>query len=121
MELDKPAGAREGGDDAHEHGDIPAPAPTPAPTSGDMPGMDMPADSSEHGDASEHGDTGGHGDAGGHGTATEPTTERPLVPVLGTFGGGTAAVMLTAGLMRRKDRERLQVRQAARAARRSAK
>lgn len=108
MDMDKPAGA--GGHGATA-------SPTKAPTSGDMPGMDMPADSSGHGDAPGA----DAGEAGGHGEAPEPPANRPLLPVLGTFGGGTAAVMLTAGLMRRKDREHLQVRQAARAARRSAK
>jgi len=86
--------------------------------------IDKPAGAPAHGDA--EGDAGGHGDAaegdaGGHGDAAEPAPERPLLPVLSTFGGGTAAVMVAAGMMRRKDRERLKVRQAARAARKSAK
>ena len=64
-----------------------SPEPTiPADMPPDMPGMDMPGDS--HG----HDDTTG---AAGH---------RPLTPVLGTFGGATSAVLLTAGLLRRKDR-----------------
>jgi hypothetical protein len=100
MEMDKPAGA-------HDHGATAS--PTQAPASGDMPGMDMSGDGS--------GSAGAHQ----HGAATGPVTPKPLVPVLGTFGGGTAAVMLTAGILRRKDRERLQVRQAARGARRSGK
>jgi hypothetical protein len=100
MEMDKPAGA-------HDHGATGS--PTQAPESGDMPGMDMSGDGSGSAGAHEHG------------AATGPVTPKPLVPVLGAFGGGTAAVMLTAGMMRRKDRERLQVRQAARAARRSSK
>jgi hypothetical protein len=97
MEMDKPAGAPESG--AHEHG---APgSPTQDETSGDMPGMDMSGEGSEP--------SGGHE----HGASTEPVTKKPLVPVLGTFGGGTAAVMLTAAVMRRKDREHLETRRAA--------
>jgi len=34
--------------------------------------------------------------------------------VLGTFGGGTAAVLLTAGMMRRKDRAANLIKKAAR-------
>ena len=97
----------------HEHGsagDSPAkadqhgsagdsPAKADEHGSGEMPGMDMPGDSGEHGDA------------------PAADVQRPLVPVLGAFGGGTAAVLLTAGMMRSKDRKRLQARQAARAAR----
>jgi hypothetical protein len=45
----------------------------------DMPGMDMSGSST--------------------GSAA-----RPLAPVLGTFGAATAAVLLAAGTMRRKDR-----------------
>jgi len=51
-----------------------------------MPGMDMT------------------GDSHGHGSEAEADTKRPLAPVLGTFGGGSAAVLLTAGMLRRKDR-----------------
>jgi len=51
-----------------------------------MPGMDMPGMDHEHGSTAE---------------SAQP---RPLVPVLGTFGGGTSAVLLTAGFLRRKDR-----------------
>jgi hypothetical protein len=58
-------------------GSSPAPsAPAMAP---DMPGMDM------------------------SGSSSGAAAHRPLAPVLGTFGGGTAAVLLTAGMMRRKD------------------
>jgi len=85
---------------ADEHGSAgESPAKADEHGSGDMPGMDMPGDSGEHGDAQA------------------ADVQRPLVPVLGTFGGGTAAVLLTAGMMRSKDRKRLQARQAARAAR----
>ncbi|MEP7035256.1 MAG: hypothetical protein ABI662_02725 [Dermatophilaceae bacterium] len=60
--------------------------PTPEPTiemPAEMPGMDM----SPH----EHGDAGGG------------VVNRPLAPVLGTFGGGVGAVLLAAEMMRRKD------------------
>ena len=53
-----------------------------------------------------------------HGTAAAPQ-DRPLALVLGTFGGGTSAVLLSAGFLRRKDRARAQARQAARAASRA--
>ena len=74
-----------------------SPAPTEAPMPQDMPGMDM---SGSSGGASVH---------------------RPLAPVLGTFGGGSAAVLLTAGMMRRKDRAAGLAKKAARAADRSGK
>jgi hypothetical protein len=57
-----------------------SPAPkAPAQMSPDMPGMDM------------------------SGSSSGAAVHRPLAPVLGTFGGGTAAVLLAAGMMRRKD------------------
>jgi len=89
--------------------DIPATKPTPAPDhgggemSGDMPGMDMPG--------SEH----------DHGSTPAVASDRPLAPVLGTFGGGTSAVMLTAGFLRRRDRSASTAKQAARAARKAQK
>ena len=84
--------------------------PTAAPTgSGEMPGMDM-------GSGDTHGTTPGHDSM-----AEEAAPVRPIVPVLSTFGGGTSAVLLGAGLLRRKDRIRNQAKAAARAARRSAK
>jgi hypothetical protein len=55
---------------------------------------------------------------GGSGGAA---VHRPLAPVLGTFGGGTAAVLLTAGMMRRKDRETSRVKKVARLAGRGRK
>ncbi len=85
--------------------DMSGTAPTPAPTpsmAADMPGMDM---------------SGGHE----HGAATESVTARPLAPVLGTFGGGTSAVLLAAGFLRRRDRAANQARKAAIAARRNRK
>jgi hypothetical protein len=75
-------------------------APIPGPDAGEMPGMDM------------SGSTGHQ-----HGGSTGPAASRPLAPVLGTFGGGTVAVMLTAGMMRRKDREVLVAKKAMRAGR----
>src|SRR5665647_936701 len=83
----------------------PEPTPTPTPTpsmAADMPGMDM---------------SGGHE----HGATTESVSARPLAPVLGTFGGGTSAVLLAAGFLRRKDRAANQTRKAATAARRGRK
>ncbi|MBC7559707.1 MAG: hypothetical protein H7270_10185 [Dermatophilaceae bacterium] len=81
-----------------------APKPTPTPTMDpDMPGMDMPE--------AEHG-------AGETAVAAE---DRPIGPVLGTFGGGSAAVLLTAGIMRRRDRAANLAKQAARASRRAQK
>ena len=64
-------------------------APT-ASTPADMPGMDM------------------------GGSSTGAAASRPLAPVLGTFGGGTAAVLLTAGMLRRKDQAADLVKKAAR-------
>jgi len=80
--------------------DMSGSSPTPPPPAGmspDMPGMDM---------------SGGSGGAAVH---------RPLAPVLGTFGGGTAAVLLTAGMMRRKDRALSLAKKAARLAGRGRK
>ena len=83
---------------------------TPSPTSSsDMPGM--PGMDSGSGDE--------HGQSPDHASAGEVAPPRPLAPVLGTFGGGTAAVMLTAGFLRRRDRARDQAKKAARAARRA--
>ena len=55
------------------------PVPTEAPMPQDMPGMDMGGQT--------------------HGASAN----RPVAPVLGTFGGGTATVLLTAGTLRRRD------------------
>lgn len=92
-----------------DHGTAEKPASTPSPTmSGEMPGMD-------HGTAETPGTTSEHGDA------VEVASDRPLAPVLGTFGGGAAVVLLTAGMMRRKDRAASAAKGAARAARRAQK
>jgi hypothetical protein len=82
-------------------GGTPTPAPTPMPSmAADMPGMDM---------------------SGDHEHATTAASARPLAPVLGTFGGGTSAVLLAAGFLRRKDRAANQARKAATTARRNRK
>jgi len=97
------------------YSDVPATSHTPTPdhASGDMPGMDMPGMDSGSGDA--------HGTSPGHANAGEAAAARPLAPVLGTFGGGTSAVMLAAGFLRRRDRTRGQAKEASRAARRTQK
>jgi len=80
------------------------PEPTiPAPMPPDMPGMDMTGDSHDHS------------------VATGTTTKRPLAPVLGTFGGASSAVLLTAGMLRRKDRAASLAKKAARIAGRAKK
>jgi len=73
------------------------------PKASAMVGMEMPG--------------AGHQDGAAAGTPVH----RPLVPVLGTFGGGTLAATLTAGLMRRKDRATNLAMKATRAAARSQK
>jgi hypothetical protein len=87
------------------------PAPTEAPMPQDMPGMDMGGSSPAPTEAPMPQDMPGM-DMGGssHGAAAN----RPLAPVLGTFGGGTAAVLLTAGMLRRKDQGADLVKRAAR-------
>jgi hypothetical protein len=124
-----------------DHGSGGMPTGSPSPTmASDMPGMD-------HGPAHTHGSspsptsTGDspwktHDDSGtaahshgntadmpgmDHGTAAGTTKDRPLAPVLGTFGGASSAVLLTAGFLRRRDRARAKAKQAARAARRTQK
>jgi hypothetical protein len=92
-----------------DHGPADAPATSPTPTmSGDMPGMD-------------HGSTDAHGGGTEHGDTAEVATDRPLAPVLGTFGGASSAVMLSAAFLRRKDRALGLAKQAARAARKAQK
>jgi len=91
----------------HGSGDMPGmnTDPTPEPGSGDVPETNP-----EHGSGDMPGMSPAHGD-------TEKTAEdRPLAPVLGTFGGGTSAVMLTAGLLRRRDRARGNAKEATHAA-----
>ena len=91
-------------------GSTPATTETPMPQ--DMPGMDMGGSSPEPTIPDNMSpdmpgmDMGGHT----HGAAAH----RPLAPVLGTFGGGTAAVLLSAGMLRRKDQAADLVKKAAR-------
>ena len=82
-------------------GTPPAPTPTMDP---EMPGMDMPGMSQDE-----------------HGHTADAAVHRPLAPVLGTFGGGSAAVLLTAGMLRRKDRANSLAKKAARTAGRAKK
>jgi len=92
-----PASADHGGMPGMDmSGSTPTPTPTMDP---DMPGMDMPGSSHDE-----------------HGSTAEAAPDRPLAPVLGTFGGGSAAVLLTAGMLRRKDRAANLAEKAARAA-----
>ncbi|MBK8468255.1 MAG: hypothetical protein IPL45_00235 [Actinomycetales bacterium] len=90
--------------------------PTHPTMSEEMPGMDH---GSGEGAEPGHGggDTGGSGHGSGDTSAADP--DRPLAPVMSAFGGGTLAVMVTAGFLRRRDRVAAEIKQAARAARRS--
>ncbi len=77
--------------------DMSGSAPTPTPSmAADMPGMDMSGADHEH--------------------ATSAAAALPLAPVLGTFGGGTSAVLFAAGFLRRKDRAASRAKKAARLA-----
>jgi hypothetical protein len=91
-----------------------SPAPTEAPMPQDMPGMDMGGSSPAPAAPDNMPPDMPGMDMGGssHGAAAN----RPLAPVLGTFGGGTAAVLLTAGMLRRKDQSADLVKKAARIA-----
>src|SRR5664279_3001093 len=81
-------------------GSTPAPAPT-ASMPADMPGMDMSGGSSPAPSAPAMSpDMPGMDMSGG---STGAAANRPLAPVLGTFGGATAAILFTASMMRRKD------------------
>lgn len=77
-------------------GSTPRPVPT-ASMPADMPGMDM------------------------SGSSTAVVANRPLAPVLGTFGGATAVVLLTAGMIRRKDLAADLIKKAARISGRAGK
>jgi len=94
---------------------------TSRPMSGDMAGMDhgsaaVPKSAPSLTMSSEM-----PGMTPDHGNTAKMAPDRPLAPVLGTFGVGSSAVMLTAGLMRRRDSNRSRAREAARAARRTQK
>ena len=54
-----------------------------------------------------------------HAVEVEVVPDQPLAAVLGTFGVGSGAVMISAGVLRHRDRARIRVKAAARAARRS--
>ena len=86
-------------------------APTEAPMPQDMPGMDMggssPAPAATDNMPPDMPWMDMHGSS--HGAAAD----RPLAPVLGTFGVATAAVLLTAGMLRRKDQAADLVKKAA--------
>ncbi len=103
-----------GGMTDHDGGDVPATSPTVEPSadhthgSGDVPRM------TNH-DAADVPATSPRIDPGHAGA----TADRPLAPVLGTFGGGASAVMLSAGFLRRRDKARAAAKQAARAARKA--
>jgi len=88
-----------------------SPAPTEAPMPQDMPGMDMSGSSPAPTEAPMPQDMPGM-DMGG--SSSGVAVHRPLAPVLGTFGGGTAAVLLSAGMLRRKDQAADLVKKAAR-------
>jgi hypothetical protein len=128
MATDSPSPTMAGDMPGMDHGSSAMPATSPTPTmASDMPGMDhgssaMPETSptpTMAGDSPwkthDHGDTKSHD----HGTAAGVAPGRPLAPVLGTFGGGTSAVLLSAGFLRRRDHARCQAKAAARAARRT--
>ena len=70
--------------------------------SADLPGM-----THEHSSGDSPGKTHDH-------ATIAATQDRPLGPVLGVFGGASSAVLLSAGLLRRKDRARARARQVAR-------
>jgi hypothetical protein len=55
------------------------------------------------------------------GSSTGAAASRPLAPVLGTFGGATAVVLLTAGMVRRKDLAADLIKKAARISGRAGK
>ena len=113
-----------------EHGSGHAPVSSPTPTmTDDMAGMehgsaevpgkghDEPAPGKKHDDGApgspwktpEH----------SHGVEVEVVPDQPLAAVLGTFGVGSGAVMVSAVVLRHRDRARIRVKAAARAARRS--
>jgi len=100
--------------------DMSGSTPTPAPTMDpDMPGMDMSGSTPTPAPTMDPDMPGMSHDE--HGDTAEAPVHRPLAPVLGTFGGGSAAVLLTAGMLRRRDRAASLARKAARDAARGQK
>ena len=90
---------------------------SPSPTTTDSP---WKAHDDSESKPHSHGSGGVPGTSHPHGAPAKPV-DRPLAPVLGVFGGGTSAVMLSAGLLRHRDRARSHAKQAVRDARRSQK
>jgi len=90
--------------DAHPSSPAPSPAPSGTPSTGDMagmPGMDGMAgmdDDSATGGQAEHGD------------AASGSAARPRTAVLSAFVGVNGAVLVTAGVLRRRDLTRHQRR-----------
>ena len=84
--------------------DMSGSTPTPAPSASmpaDMPGMDMSGGSSPATSAPAMSPDMPGMDMSG--SSTGAGASRPLAPVLGTFGGATAATLFAAGMVRRKD------------------
>ncbi len=77
------------------------------------------ASGEEHG--TEHGSADKPGADSGHGDTAAVATDRPVAAVLGTFGGASSAVMLSAAFLRRRDRAISLAKQADRAARKAQK
>ena len=99
-----------------------SPAPTMSGDMGGMAGMDHGAGGMPAGSAPTETPGKSHRHSFSHShVAPAAAVDRPLAPVLGTFGGGSAAVMLSAVFLRRRDRARSQAKQCARAARRGQK
>ena len=84
--------------------DMSGSSPTPpTPSAGmpaDMPGMDMSGSSPTPSAPAMAPDMPGMDMSG---SSTGAAASRPLAPVLGTFGAGTAVVLVSAGMMRRND------------------
>jgi hypothetical protein len=113
---------------ATDHGDGHASTPWPS-ASADVPATDhgdghastpSPTGSTD-GHGTEHGSADKTGADSGHGDTAEVAPDRPVAAVLGTFGGASSAVMLSAAFLRRKDRALSLAKQAARAARKAQK
>ena len=97
--------------------------------SGDMPGMDhgsaeVPGKAHDEAVPGKKHDDGAPGSPWktpehSHAVKVEVVPDQPLAAVLGTFGVGSGAVMISAGVLRHRDRAADRVKAAARAARRS--
>lgn len=113
-----------------DHGSGNAPESSPSPTmAGDMPGMDhgsaeVPGKAHDEATPGKKHDDGAPGSPWKtpeheHAEKVEVVPDQPLAAVLGTFGVGSGAVMVSAGVLRHRDRARNRIKAAARAARRS--